>query len=593
MPWEHCAAAITDETTVCPACGATKASWTVEFEATRTFRVARRPTLRFELLTRSDAAVADEPFVVTLPGGEVVEGRTDEFGFAKVVSPTEGPCRVSFPSRRGTRLSGAPPGPDGHVTETGSAKRTFRAGGVSLRVRGASGATGADTLDWEDAGDARAEGSAPDGERVAPGRITEGASDPTADAELAAAYGARVLEAVWDIQQDQSENDCGPTCVTFLRFGGKGCSGPPRHLLRGWVSGTPDDRAEARVAGSDVQNLAAHIRRETRFRAPAHNSGDRITDHEVGLVTDEELEALNEWARVHQGRIRRFQLDTRSMRSPDEGETFQTFVRDLERRLRDRLGLNPGQRRRRGAVLFYWVTSHDLLPSTQLETRGSIFGSFHWCVVTDVRTGERPRYGRNDGGVYDTGTLVELHNPGPGCGYETWDLAELALMHQASPWPDSTLLYEEQDDLGADWYVRSGDVVCELDAGASTWGVALTATADGELLDYDAHADARAEELARAEHTTVAVVERPQGVYHVVKTDCVDLSDGLFEDANEAGDTATGSFGDAVDPEGGSFAARERVASVWVFARRVTDAGAEEFRWFGWEPERTPTTRGR
>lgn len=579
MPWQHCSAELSDEVANCPSCGQDKQSWTVEFQVTRTFRVTRRPTVRFELVARDGAPIDGAEFRVTLPDGEVVEGRTDEFGAARVAAPQGGTCRVVFPGRRGVQLvGGGAAGPSGAQLAVGEGKRTFREGSLRIRVHGA-GPEGEETQDWEEEEEPALASTAPDGERVAPGRIEGRANDPLAAAEAAAEYGRQVLGTVWEIRQDRDDTDCGPTCVAFLRYGGIRCEGPPRHLLRGWAAGRPDERDEARVRGTDVQRLASQIRAETQLVARDHNRGEVLRDHQVGLSVNEMREALREWARVFRGRIANFELDAELLNAPDQ--PFPEFARALERRLRARLGLNAGQQRRRGVVVHYVTVSRNgPLPSEQLERSGSIYGTYHWCVITDVRTDGAPRFGRRDGSPWDSGVVLELHNPGPGCGYETWDLHEFALMHRASPTTASScILYETQEPLDQTWHVRAGDVVCELDAGLLTWGVTLNATAEGELLDYDGHADARAEELARAERTTVAVVERPQGVYHVVKTDCADLSDGLFEAENAQRRTTPDSYGDAVERVG--FAAQAGVASVWIYARRVTDAGAEEFRWFG------------
>jgi hypothetical protein len=99
VPWEHCGNATITDDAVCPACGITKGQWTVQWNATRTFRVGRpRGMLNLELLDAEGAPVAGEPFLATLPDQVEHQGATDESGRAVVPSP-DGACVVRFPER--------------------------------------------------------------------------------------------------------------------------------------------------------------------------------------------------------------------------------------------------------------------------------------------------------------------------------------------------------------------------------------------------------------------------------------------------------------------------------------------------------------
>jgi hypothetical protein len=115
VPWSHCEREVGDAE-ACPACGVTKAQWTVQFNVTREFRVTRRPALRLLVVgPDGERPVAGEPFRVELPGGQVVEGTTDELGTGKVQAPAAGECGVAFP-RQGA----------GAVRLDGQAGPTFR-----------------------------------------------------------------------------------------------------------------------------------------------------------------------------------------------------------------------------------------------------------------------------------------------------------------------------------------------------------------------------------------------------------------------------------------------------------------------------------
>jgi len=99
MPWVHCGESISDTNTTCPACGVSKAAWTVELEVTRSFTVRRRKLLRVKVVTFSDDPMPGEPLEVSPPEGEAIEDSTSETGLTKVHTPGGGQCRVRLPER--------------------------------------------------------------------------------------------------------------------------------------------------------------------------------------------------------------------------------------------------------------------------------------------------------------------------------------------------------------------------------------------------------------------------------------------------------------------------------------------------------------
>ncbi len=104
MAWEHCGAEVLD-TEPCPACGFTKAEWTVQVDRTRTFNVpgtARRPRSReawieVQLVARGEGPLPGEEYRIALPNGRVASGQLDGEGLVRVDGLSPGPCEVSFP----------------------------------------------------------------------------------------------------------------------------------------------------------------------------------------------------------------------------------------------------------------------------------------------------------------------------------------------------------------------------------------------------------------------------------------------------------------------------------------------------------------
>lgn len=101
MPWEHCGQPVPDDQELCPACGVTKAQWTVEWNVTRTFRVGgrRSPFVRVRVVDDQDAPVTGERVEAVGPDGVTVEGVLDDLGAAKLRAEVDGMYRVRFPDR--------------------------------------------------------------------------------------------------------------------------------------------------------------------------------------------------------------------------------------------------------------------------------------------------------------------------------------------------------------------------------------------------------------------------------------------------------------------------------------------------------------
>lgn len=109
MSWDCCQLTHPDSE-ACSECGKTKAQWTIEFEATRTFTVRRKAVLRIELLDARDEPIEGERVEVERPDGSREEAQTDELGRA-AFAPGPGRYQLSFPERAQAEVSreGDPP----------------------------------------------------------------------------------------------------------------------------------------------------------------------------------------------------------------------------------------------------------------------------------------------------------------------------------------------------------------------------------------------------------------------------------------------------------------------------------------------------
>lgn len=153
MPWTHCGNdAIADDAT-CPACGLTKAGWTIHFDLTRTFTISSSKKLKKVVkLVLSDGEggyPAGERYRVELPDGTSVDGELNRAGYAKVDSKEAGPAVISFPDRAPGAVTTATEGveeaaPGRFVSPVGGAKVEFTLRAVQawieLEARDADGA---------------------------------------------------------------------------------------------------------------------------------------------------------------------------------------------------------------------------------------------------------------------------------------------------------------------------------------------------------------------------------------------------------------------------------------------------------------------
>ncbi len=105
MPWSHCDDDAIPDDAPCAACGLTKAEWTVQLDATRTFAVAakgrgkrkRDAWIEVQLVGPGGAPMAGAAYRIALPDSRVKQGELDEEGKVRLEKLRAGTCEVSFP----------------------------------------------------------------------------------------------------------------------------------------------------------------------------------------------------------------------------------------------------------------------------------------------------------------------------------------------------------------------------------------------------------------------------------------------------------------------------------------------------------------
>jgi hypothetical protein len=126
MGWSHCEVADIADTVACPACGVTKAAWTLKVDATRTFTIARK-TKRREKTAWVEVELpgaAGAQVEVETPDGQLLARILDAAGLARLDGLYAEPVRVRFPGRD-ERCAGAAPDAEGWTTCAPERRHTF------------------------------------------------------------------------------------------------------------------------------------------------------------------------------------------------------------------------------------------------------------------------------------------------------------------------------------------------------------------------------------------------------------------------------------------------------------------------------------
>ena len=104
MPWQHCEADLADDVTECPSCGTAKATWTLQWNQTREFRVTRATVVNVELVNGADEPVEGERYEATFADESTVEGTLDDLGKARIEASAAGLVTLCFPDQPAGRV---------------------------------------------------------------------------------------------------------------------------------------------------------------------------------------------------------------------------------------------------------------------------------------------------------------------------------------------------------------------------------------------------------------------------------------------------------------------------------------------------------
>ena len=299
-------------------------------------------------------------------------------------------------------------------------------------------------------------------------------------------YSGDPLDTVFDIHQDEGDGDCGPTCATFFRYGGA------------QARGTPSENGVG-ITGGTVQSLAERMRAETR--APE--------DHRAGTDLHQMVEVLREFAGSWERRRVEWEIETTTYDVSSEAQaklSLGAWVAHVRRLLeRSPRGVLTG-------VLCYegGIPYRDAYRLAQAEGR-EVSASNHWVVCLAINDYEAV--------FYDPGFGIH--------GRSTFETLDFFAAHME--WAKSSL--EPRSAIGSEliasapaaseWQIEAKTGICELDAGALTWGERLSAQAAAEWYSNSGEADARARALAEG-GTNALVIEVPAGNFGVVQVNSID-----------------------------------------------------------------------
>lgn len=299
-------------------------------------------------------------------------------------------------------------------------------------------------------------------------------------------YSGDPLDTVFDIHQDEGDGDCGPTCATFLRYGGA------------QARGTPSENGVG-ITGGTVQSLAERIRAKTQASE----------DHRAGTDLHAMREILNEFAGSwHRRRVEwEVSITTYDVSDALKAQlSLGSWVTHMESLLQTSpRGVLTG-------VLCYegGLPYRDACRVAKAEGR-QVSATNHWVVCLAINEHEAVFY---DPGFGNHGRST----------FETPDFFAAHMEWAKSPIEPRSAIGSEliaSQPARAEWQIEAKTGICELDAGALTWGERLTAQAAAEWYSNPDEADARALELAEA-GTNALVIELPGGNFGTVKVNAID-----------------------------------------------------------------------
>jgi hypothetical protein len=320
------------------------------------------------------------------------------------------------------------------------------------------------------------------------------------------------LESVYAIAQEKQDSDCGPTCVTFIRYGGGLADG----------QGPPMEGGEI-VTRDGVNDMADMMREQVK-----RSSAESDASHQyAGFMVDKVARAISEFAPVQDGHI--YQGKFSKDWIPTEDRDLFDITVDIIRKFNEYLAFDP-----RGVIVPMYSTIRPPIEAYQdPESRAS--ASAHWVTYLG--------WENNDARIYDPGDREIVDT------YRTMTLTQLAFSHY---WYCSNLqqnavrqdfMADPQGDLDQGFtsyviygtkrpgspnetpksrttespYILLGDNLGEIDMKSATaWPNAQDLVAQENATYYYSYktADKAAEALSEA--TSVVVIECPEGLFATV-----------------------------------------------------------------------------
>lgn len=332
-----------------------------------------------------------------------------------------------------------------------------------------------------------------------------GGGDGEADQQAYVIYSEQGISSLDDIHQDDGDRDCGPTCATYIRFGGKLTSGAPTENGQG-------------IAGETVQAMARQMR--------AHTSAS--ASERVGTTVSEMLEILKEfagsWDRRREGWYDYSQAEVNVSTPALLAQSLSAWVTRVN-------GLLRGSPRGVLAMVRSYPDGQPYYAARDAAGPAGPAGILHWVVILSANSEEvefyDPHADHHGRRTFDCEDFFLGHLDGgisPGERFNSADAYSILIGLQRGQPPREHLL-------------RRGTYLCQLDAGYTTYGQELIAQADAEWYVNADEADERARGLATG-GTNAVVVEFPQGNFGVVQVN--DVSDANASDPTMDSDETEG-----------------------------------------------------
>lgn len=316
------------------------------------------------------------------------------------------------------------------------------------------------------------------------------------------------LESVYAIAQDKGDGDCGPTCATFLRYGGHLASGPPME-------------GENRVTRDEVRDMANMMREQIRRSYEENRSSN------TGFSPDSVAETISEFAPVHDGYIYRGKYSKDWI--PTANRPLVEEMIHVLQKMNEYLAHDP-----RGVIVPMFSTLKPAIEAYQNpKTRAS--ASAHWVTYLGSENEDALIYNPGDREIVETYAYLPLKQltfshiwycsslqrnevisafmAEPQGSFDEGFTSYLVYGTRAPGSPHET----QATRTAGSPYILAGDNIGEIDMKSSiAWPNAQDLIAQENATYYYSYKTADVAAEALSETTSVAVIECPEGLFAVV-----------------------------------------------------------------------------